>query len=103
MYPKSTWVETAQFKILETLYALNRCSEITEYHNDFINSHPDGKYRSEIEFILASCIEDKGMLKEAYKGFKALEMDYAYPALLKMKLENIEKRINKNEQEMLRI
>ena len=95
MYPKSTWVETAQFKILETLYALNRCSEIPEYHNNFIDSYPDGKYRSEIEFILASCIEDKGMLKEAYKGFKALEMDYAYPALLKMKLENIEKRINK--------
>jgi len=35
------------------------------------------------------------MLKEAYKEFKALEMDYAYTALLKMKLENIEKRINK--------
>ena len=95
MYPKSTWVETAQFKILGILYALNRCSEIPEYHNNFINSYPDGKYRTEIEFILASCIEDKGMLKEAYKGFKALEMDYAYPALLKMKLENIEKRINK--------
>jgi len=98
MYPKSTWVETAQFKILETLYALNRCSEIPEYHNNFIDSYPDGKYRSEIEFILASCIEDKGMLKEAYKGFKALEMDYAYPPLLKMKLENIEKRINKRNQ-----
>ena len=94
-YPKSTWVETAQFKILETLYALNRCSAIPEYHNIFIDSYPNGQYRSEMEFILASCIEDKGMLKEAYKGFKALEMDYAYPALLKMKLENIEKRINK--------
>jgi hypothetical protein len=35
------------------------------------------------------------MLKEAYKRFKVLEMDYAYPTLLKMKLENIEKRINK--------
>jgi len=95
MYPKSTWAETAQFKILETLYALNRCSEIPEYHNNFIDSYPDGKYRSEVEFILASCIEDKGMLKKAYKEFKALEMDYAYPPLLKMKLENIEKRINK--------
>ena len=96
MYPKSTWVEATQFKILETLYALNRCSEIPGYHNNFIGSYPDGKYRSEIEFILASCIEDKGMLIKAYKEFKALEMDYAHPALLKMKIENIEKRINKN-------
>jgi len=41
------------------------------------------------------CLEEKGLLKEAYNGFKALKMDYAYPVLLKMKLENIEKRINK--------
>ena len=94
-YPKSTWGEMAQFKILETLYALNRCSEIPEHHKNFIDSYPDSKYRSEMEFILASCLEDKGMLKEAYKGFKALEVDYAYPTLLRMKLENIEKRINK--------
>jgi TolA-binding protein len=94
-YPKSTWLETAQFKILETLYALNRCSEIQKYHSNFIESYPDSKYSSEMKFIIAACFEDKGMLKEAYKGFKALEMDYAYPTLLKMKLENIEKRINK--------
>ena len=42
------------------------------------------------------CFEDKGMLKKAYQAFKDLEMDYAHPALLKMKIENIEKRINKN-------
>ena len=95
MYPKSTWVETAQFKILETLYALNRCSEIPEYHNNFIDSYPDSKYRSEMKFIIAACLEEKGTLKEAYKAFKALEKDYEYQALLKMKLENIEKRINK--------
>jgi len=94
-YPKSTWVETVQFKILETLYALNRCSEIPEYHNNFLDSYPDSKYRSEMQFILASCIEEKGMLEEAYNKFKALKMNYAYPALLKMKLENIEKRISK--------
>jgi len=95
MYPKSSWVETTHFKILEVLYALNRCSEIPEYHNHFIDSHPNSKYLSEMKFILASCLEDKGMLQEAYNGFKALKTDYAYPALLKMKLENIEARINK--------
>ena len=96
MYPKSTWVETTQFKILETLYTLDRCSEIQEYHNNFIDSYPDSKYRSEMKFIIAACLEDKGMLVKAYKEYKALEMDYAHPALLKMKIENIEKRINKN-------
>ena len=48
-----------------------------------------------MKFIIAACFEEKGMLKKAYKGFKALEKRYAYPTLLKMKLENIEKRINK--------
>ena len=94
-YPKSTWGEMAQFKILETLYALNRCSEVPEYHNNFIDSYPDSKYRSEMEFILASCIEDKGMLKEAYDDFQALKAHYTHPVLLEMKLEDIEKRINK--------
>jgi TolA-binding protein len=94
-YPKSTWVERTQFKILETLYTLDRCSEIQEYHNSFLDSYPDSKYRSEMKFIIAACFEEKGMLKKAYKEFKDLEMGYAYPTLLKMKLENIEKRINK--------
>jgi len=40
------------------------------------------------------CLEEKGLLKEAYNGFKALKMDYAYSALHNMKLENIGKRIN---------
>jgi hypothetical protein len=40
-------------------------------------------------------LEEKGMLKEAYAEFQALKSDYTYPALLEMKLEDIEKRINK--------
>ena len=94
-YPKSAWIEKTQFNILETLYALSRCSEISEHYKNFINSYPDSKYRSEMKFIIGSCLEEKGMLREAYDELKSLKMDYAYPALLKMKLENIEKRINK--------
>ena len=95
MYPKSTWVKTAQFKILETLYALNRCPEITEHHKNFIDSYPDSKYRSEMKFIMASCLEEKGMLKEAYDEFQALKPHYTHPVLLETKLEDLEKRIDK--------
>ena len=35
-HPKSAWAEVTQFKILETLYTLNRCSEIPEYHNNLL-------------------------------------------------------------------
>ena len=94
-YPKSTWAEETQFKILETLYTLNRCSDIPEHYNHFIDAYPGSKYTSEIKFVMASCLEEKGMLKEAYDEFQALKKDYTYPALLEMKLEDIEKRINR--------
>ena len=94
-YPKSTWAEVTQFKILETLFTLNRCSEISEYQNNFSDAYPDSKYSSEVKFVVASCLEEKGMLKEAYNQFKALKADYTYPTLLEMKLEDLEKRINK--------
>ena len=94
-YPKSAWAEVAQFKILETLYTLNRCSDIPEHSNNFIDAYPGSKYNSEIKFVVASCLEEKGLLKEAYNEFQALKTDYTYPALLEMKLEDVEKRINK--------
>jgi len=40
-------------------------------------------------------LEEEGHLKDAYKRFKSLEGRYAYPAILKMKLVGIEKRIEK--------
>ena len=94
-YPESSRNEVAQFRILEILYTLNRCPEIPEYYNNFVSSYSNSKYSGEMKFIIASCLEEKGMLKEAYNEFKTLQADYTYPALLKMKLENIEKRMNK--------
>jgi hypothetical protein len=49
-----------------------------------------------MKFIIASCLEEKGLLEEAYNQFKTLKVDYTYPELLNMKLENIEKRMNKH-------
>jgi len=94
-YPKSTQAEVTQVKILETMYTLNRCSPIPKLYNRFIDSYPNSKYLSEMKFVAASCLEEKGMLKEAYAEFQSLKKNYTYPALLEMKLENIEKRINK--------
>ena len=94
-YPESSRSEGAQFRILEIMYTLNRCSDIPEYYNNFISTYSDSKYSGEMKFIIASCLEEKGMLKEAYNEFKTLRVDYTYPALLNMKLENIEKRMNK--------
>ena len=94
-YPESSRNEVAQFRILEILYTLNRCPEIPEYYNNFVSSYSNSKYSGEMKFIIASCLEEKGLLKEAYNKFKTLTANYTYPALLKLKLENIEKRMNK--------
>ena len=39
--------------------------------------------------------QGKGHLQDAYNRFKALEGRYIYPAILKMKLVGIEKRMKK--------
>jgi hypothetical protein len=48
-----------------------------------------------MKFIVASCLEEEGMLQEAFDMFQSLKNNYTYPALLKMKIEGIEKRIKK--------
>ena len=52
-------------------------------------------YLNEINFILASCLEEQGKLKEAYNKFMSLKNKYIYPVLLKMKMESLEKRIKR--------
>ena len=61
----------------------------------FFEIFPGSKYLNEINFILASCLEEKGKLDEAYNKFKLLRNKYIYPVLLKMKMESLEKRIKK--------
>ena len=74
---------------------VHRCDEAREMYSKFRVRHPDSAYTNEIEFIMASCLEDEGKLKLALARFKSLEGKYKYPALLKMKMEGVENRINK--------
>ena len=94
-YPKSTWAEKVQFQILEVLYTLDRCSDVQEQYDQFLNQYPGSKYLNEMTFVLASCLENEGMLGEAFEKFVSLQENYTYPSLLKMKIEAIEKRIKK--------
>ena len=94
-YPKSVWAQKTQFKILEVLYALNRCPDVQSHYHKFLDSYPGSKYHNEMTFIVASCLENEGMLQEALDRFQSLQNNYIYPSLLKMKVEGIEKRIKK--------
>jgi TolA-binding protein len=94
-YPESILAEETQFKTLEVLYTLNRCSDVRAYYAKFLKSNPTSKLRNEMTFVVASCLEDEGMLQEAFDRFQSLQGKYIYPSLLKMKLEGIEKRIKK--------
>ncbi len=94
-YSESVWAEEALFRMTEILYTLHRCDEAREMYSKFRVRHPSSTFTGEIEFIMASCLEDEGKLKLARTRFKSLEGTYRYPALLKMKLEGIESRINK--------
>ncbi len=94
-YPGSFWSEESKFKIIEILYTLSRCPEAREQSLRFNQDHPESRFKEDIEFVVASCLEEEGHLQEAYKRFKALEGHYVYPAILKMKLTGIEKRMKK--------
>lgn len=94
-YPESPWAEESAYKIASILYTLNRCAESRQRYEWFVEKYPESKFLGEIEFVTASCLEEEGNLTEAYQRFKSLEGRYPYPALLKMKLEGIENRMQK--------
>lgn len=94
-YPKSSWAEESHFKVVEILYTLQRCSEARQYYDNFLEKYPASKFKNEVEFIMASCLEEGGKLQEAYNRFKLLEKGYPYPAILKTKMDGLEKRMKK--------
>ena len=94
-YPKSSWAEETKFKIIEILYALSRCTEAREQYRHFNLEYSESRFKEDMDFVVASCLEEEGHLQEAYNRFKSLEGHYIYPAILKMKMTGIEKRMKK--------
>jgi TolA-binding protein len=94
-YPKNQWSEEAYLRITEILHNMERCEDAREKYSQFRVLYPKSTFSGEMEFVMASCLEEEGKLTLAYNRFKKLEGDYKYPALLKMKLEGIEGRIKK--------
>jgi tetratricopeptide (TPR) repeat protein len=94
-YPSNAWSEEAYLRMAEILHNLERCPESRDKYSQFRVVYPKSTFTGEMEFVMASCLEEEGKLKLAYNRFKKLEGDYKYPALLKMKLEGIEGRIQK--------
>jgi TolA-binding protein len=94
-YPKSSRAEESKFKTIEILYTLSRCPNAREQYRHFNLEYSDSRFKQDMDFIVASCLEEEGHLQEAYNQFKTLEEHYTYPAILKMKLNSIEKRMKK--------
>ena len=94
-YPRNAWSEEAYLRMTEILHNMERCVDSKEKYSQFRVLYPKSAFSGEMEFVMASCLEEEGKLKLAYNRFKSLEGDYKYPALLKMKLEGIEGRIKK--------
>ncbi len=94
-YPNSMLAEESSFRIVEILYTLNRCSDAEDLFGSFEKKYPNSSRKNEMEFVRASCLEEKGKSKEALKLFQTLEENYKYPALVKMKIEGLKKRIKK--------
>jgi len=94
-YPGTDWAEQAYYRTAEILYSLQRCPEARVCYGGFKKQFPNSGYIGDMDFIMASCLEEEGQLQLAYNRFKELEGTYKYPAILKMKMEGIQKRIQK--------
>ncbi|NIP99844.1 MAG: tetratricopeptide repeat protein, partial [Nitrospinaceae bacterium] len=94
-YPRNIWSEEAYLRMAEILHNIHRCPEAREKYSQFRVVYPGSEFTGQMEFVMASCLEDEGKLKLAYNRFKSLEGGFKYPALLKMKLEGIQNRIKK--------
>lgn len=92
-YPDSAWAEESIMKVTHILFTQDRCPEARARYSGFVQKFSKSKFRSEMDFIMASCDEEEGAYDKALEGFKALENKYPYPALLRMKVEGIQKRI----------
>jgi TolA-binding protein len=97
-YPESDWSAQAQYKIVELYYTLGKCEPARQRYQQFIKGKLKNAFKGEMDFVMASCLEEEGKLLVAYKSFKALERKYKYPAMVKMKLEGLEGRIKKSKQ-----
>lgn len=95
-YPENKWVDEAQYKIIEMLYTLNQCEESREQYQRFIKGR-NSSFKTEADFVMASCLEEEGKLEEALESFTALQGQYKYPDLLQVKLEGIKSRIAKKQ------
>ncbi len=94
-YPGTDWAEQAYYRTAEILYSLRRCPEARVRYAGFKKEFPKSDFLGDMEFIMASCLEEEGQLQLAYDRFKELESTYKYPAILKLKMEGIQKRIQK--------
>ncbi|NIQ04084.1 MAG: tetratricopeptide repeat protein [Nitrospinaceae bacterium] len=92
-YPDTPWLEEALFKIVEILYTLDRCDEAQTYYEHFATDFPKSRHRDEIEFVMASCLEEGGHLREAFERFRSLKGSYPYPAVLETKLAGLKNRM----------
>lgn len=94
-YPKSEWAERAYFRMVEILFSLKRCDEARKLNEEFRKKYPTSDFRGDMAFVMASCLEEEGKLKQALDQFQELQNSYRYPALVKMKLDGLQQRINK--------
>ena len=82
---------------MELLYTLDRCPEARTRYQEYLKTNPNNSFLGEMDFVMASCLEEEGKLRAALKSFKALEGNYKYPKMVQMKLEGLQSRIKKNQ------
>ncbi len=92
LFPESQLVDEALYRkgglaLLEKRYTAAQAD-----WTKLVEDYPQSRYRSEVEYNLASLLEEQGKLHDALQKYRGIE-DFSRPDLLREKIEHLEKRI----------
>lgn len=94
--PNSTLGPEIYYQIANTYYLEGDYKEAINVYELVISLYPANSYANEARLNKAVCIEETGNLAEAMRLYKELEKSYPNPEIIKVRINAIEARENKN-------
>ena len=94
--PDSTLAPEIYYQIANTYHLEGDYKEAINAYERVISLYPDNSYANEARLNKAVCIEETGDIAEAMRFYKELEKSYPNPEVIKVRIDAIEARENKN-------
>jgi len=92
-FPKSEYSVKAHYYLMNTYFLESKCELAIEAAKNLIQFSKSSSYSIEAKFIIGQCYEQIGKFQNAYNIYKELENKYSVPKIIKLRLDEIRKKI----------